>query len=164
MKLLIVVLFTLLSVSAHAEQQPNLKKSSETYSDWLVECIESQEQKRCEMKQNLVNQNQQLIAVFSLIKRKADKSTLVQIALPHLLDLTTQVKVAIDDKNTKSLPFKFCNRTACFVIIDNDAKFISQLQKGNAGLVTSKVVNGEDLKLNFSLKGFSAALKALPAI
>ena len=69
-----MIVIALLGFSmANAEDKPNLKTSTETFQDWQVACVEQKNVKRCEMKQTLVNQNQQPLAVLSLAKNKKNE-------------------------------------------------------------------------------------------
>lgn len=144
-----------------AEEQPNVKTSTENYKDWQIACVEQGVVKRCEMKQTLVNKDRKPVSVISLAK-KNKKELVMQIALPHLLDLSVPVKLDVDGKNQASLPFKFCNRVACFVIVDNNTVIFNAFKKGSGGTISTKAVTGEEIKLNFSLNGFVAALSNLP--
>lgn len=51
--------------------------------------------KRCEMKRGLLNQDRQLVAMLSIIKKNSD-AYLMQIALPLLVDLQAPIKISID--------------------------------------------------------------------
>lgn len=162
-KNLLIATTLLLSTSLVAQEKPDVKTSTENYQDWQISCVEQGKVKRCEMKQTLLNQERKPISVISLAKRtKTD--LLMQIALPHMLDLSVPLKLAVDGKNQASLPFKFCNRVACFVIVDHNAAVFNAFKKGKAGVITTRTVNGEEVKLNFSLNGYSSAMKNLPAI
>ncbi len=162
MKKVLSVLALAMSLPVVAEQ-PSMKTTSEAYKDWLVACVEQEGVKRCEMKQTLINQNQQTVAVFSAVKQ-GKNDTLMQIALPHLLDLTVPVKMTVDGKLIKNLPYKFCNQAACFVLMENDKQVTDAFKVGTAGEVEVQVMNGQQMKLGFSLSGFSAAMDNLPAV
>ncbi len=149
------------SGSVLAEDQPNVKTTTENYKDWQIACVEQGDIKRCEMKQTLVNQERKPVSVLSLAK-KNNKELLMQIALPHLLDLSVPVELDVDGKKVASLPFKFCNRAACFVIVDNNAAIFNSFKKGSGGLITTRAINDEEIKLNFSLSGFTSAVNNLP--
>lgn len=142
-------------------EEPDVKTTTETFKDWQLTCVENTDTKRCEIKQVLVNQNKQPVAVFSMIKTSKTAS-LMQITLPHLLDLTVPVKIQIDDKPVASLPYKFCNKVACFVMINDNKTVFDAFKKGSKGELAVKSMGNEEIKLNFSLSGFSAATKNLP--
>lgn len=86
----------------------------------------------------------------------------MQIALPHMLDLGEMVVISVDGEPAASLPYKFCNQAACFVLIDANTKLFETFRKGNKGQIQATAVNGSRVNLNFSLSGFSAALASLP--
>jgi invasion protein IalB len=150
----------LLPVQLLAEAKPDRRTTTDAFDDWAINCIEQEDKRLCEMKQNLLNQNQALVAVLSLAK-KPDGNMLFQIALPHLLDLTKPVAIIVDDKQLATPPFNFCNKTACFVVPADAESLIKAFRKGNSGRIQSVTITGEPIVLGFSLKGFSAAIDSL---
>jgi len=156
-KLLITVSLFLLSSLVVAEA-PSSKTITETFSDWQLVCIEKGKNKQCEVKQMLSDKAGNVVAVLTVGKSKANKK-IFQITLPHLLDLTQSVTLFIDEKNFTKLPFNFCNNSACFVISE-DNKILSAFRGGSSGHIQVKLFGAKEyLNMNFSLKGFSAALK-----
>jgi len=161
MKKIFAALTILLSSSVVLAEEPNMKTSTETFKDWQIACVEQDNNRRCEMKQTLVNQKKQPVAVLSLVK-KTRKDFLMQIALPHFLDLSVPVILTIDSKKIAELPYKYCNRVACFIVIENSDSIFSAFRKGEGGTIQAETVSKANLKLNFSLSGFSAASANLP--
>jgi invasion protein IalB len=158
---LLLVSSLLISSMLQAEEQPNVKTTTENYKDWQLACVEQGATKRCEIKQTLLNKDSKPVSVISLAK-KNNKDLLMQIALPHMLDLSVPVKLDVDGKNQASLPFKYCNRAACFIFVDNDNALFNAFKKGYAGTINTQTVTGEAIKLGFSLNGFSSAASNLP--
>lgn len=162
MKLLsfIFIALVLLPASVLAESKPDRRTTTDAFDDWVVNCIEQDGKKACEMKQNLLNANKALVAVLSLAK-KNDGSILFQVALPHLLDLTRPVELVVDGQKIASYPFNFCNKVACFVLPADVDKLMKTFRKGNNGQIKSATITGEPIVLGFSLKGFSLAVDDL---
>ncbi|MBF0256768.1 MAG: invasion associated locus B family protein [Gammaproteobacteria bacterium] len=148
----------LASTSLQAEE-PNNRTVTETYQDWQVVCIEQDQQARCEARQQLVNQNRQPVALISVGKN--DDSTILQFALPHLMDLTQVVKISIDDQKAQSYPYRFCNQAACFVQVDGKDPLLASFKKGTAGSLELTPLGQQPVRFGFSLKGFSVALERL---
>lgn len=154
------LLLSFISLNCLAEE-PSSRTVKETFKDWAVICVEQAGNKQCEAKQTLVNQDNNVVAVITVVIK--EKNKILQLTLPHLLDLTKLVKISVDSKASMIFPFKFCNRAACFVLIDDD-KIFNAFKKGTVGVISVKALGSpKNLDLNFSLRGFSAALKSLNA-
>jgi len=160
--ILLVAIALLFPAWLVAEEKPEVKTSTETYKDWQLACVEQGEVKRCEIKQTLLNKDSKPVSVISLAK-KNNNDLLMQIALPHMLDLSVPVQLDVDGKNQASLPFKYCNSIACFIFVDNDTTLFSAFKKGSSGTISTRSVTGEGIKLEFSLSGFSSAVSNLPS-
>ncbi|NNJ90229.1 MAG: hypothetical protein HKP55_01025 [Gammaproteobacteria bacterium] len=160
-KLLLLAFSLLISSTLQAEEQPNIKTSTENYKDWQLACVEQGAVKRCEIKQTLLNKDSKPVSVISLAK-KNNNDLLMQIALPHMLDLSVSVQLDVDGKKQASLPFKYCNSVACFIFVDNDTALFNAFKKGSAGTISTRALTGEGIKLDFSLSGFSSAVSNLP--
>ena len=143
------------SISVAADS--DMKTTTETFKDWQLVCVEQTDKKVCEMKQTLVNDKNQVVSVISLAKNSAT-STMLQIALPHMVDLGVPVYIETDGAKVADLSYKFCNQVACFVVLDNDQKMLNAFIKANKGLLKFQTVAGQSVSLNFSLNGFSGAL------
>lgn len=154
--------FLLLSLLASAvlAEEPNARTVTETYQDWQLVCSERNKATQCEARQQVMNQNQQTVALLTLAI-VPEKKQLLQIALPHLLDLTKQVAIVIDEQKPRPYPFRFCNPTACFLIVEAGDPLFDQLKKGSAGVIKVTPMGQAEVGFKFSLKGFSAALASL---
>lgn len=159
MKYLFTSAILLITGLCHAEA-PNLRTVTEQFQDWQMVCVEKDARKQCRINQTLVNEKGETIAMFNLVKKENGKH-LVEIVLPLLLDLTKQVNVTIDEKKTLKYPYNFCNNAACFVIADEDSSLLKAFEKGDLGALGVSPIGKKEVKFNFSLKGFSAALAAL---
>lgn len=158
-KILLTMLILFVSKSV-LSAEPNVRTTTEAYQDWQIACVEQGVQARCEMRQNLLNQNKALVAVISLAT-KNDGNLLFQIALPHLLDLKTPVEITVDEKKAADLPYSFCNATACFVVVEQSTKLVSAFRAGTVGRIKARNLAKEEVVLGFSLNGFSSAMDNL---
>jgi len=140
--------------------EPDSRTVTEGFKDWQLVCVERSSEKQCEVKQTLVNQEKKVLAVLAVGNTK-DNKQMLQITLPLLLDLTKPVKISIDKASPLTVPYNFCNNMACFVLTDNKAIF-NAFHKGTGGVISARPMgSSEDMKLNFSLKGFSDGVKRL---
>jgi invasion protein IalB len=146
---------------AVAAEEPNARTVTETFQDWQVICTEKDGESQCVARQQLLNQNRQTVIMLSLAKVGDDKM-LLQIALPHMLDLTKQVGIGIDGQKSRLYPYQFCNASACFVQVPDSDPLFGLFKKGTSGTLQSTLMGeGKQLSFPFSLKGFSAALERL---
>lgn len=145
----------------HADDVPTNKTTTATYQDWLSSCVESDVGQRCEIKQNLVGNEGKLVSVMSLVKPRSNMPAIVQIALPHMLDLSVPVKLSVDGNALSNLGYRYCNAAACFVIIENREEIIAAFKEGVQVQFELLAMNRQPIKLSFSLKGFTAALNNL---
>jgi len=157
----LLITFFLLTLSNLAlAKEPSSRTITETFGDWKLVCIEESKNKQCEIKQTLVNENRQIVAVIAVGKQD-DNKHIIQITLPLLLDLTKAVSLTVDENAPITLPFNFCNNTACFVLIE-DKTIFNAFTNGNVGSIRVNAFGvNKSLNMNYSLKGFSAALKSL---
>jgi len=157
----LVVGAILASGAAVAAEAPSSRTTTEMYRDWTRVCLEQNSTSQCEIKQNLLNANSQLVSVISVASPDGADGPVMQFALPHMLDLTVPLTVTVDGEKKVQLPFNFCNQAACFALADGDSELFEYFKDGNRGEVNSRAINGEELRLDFSLRGFSSALAAL---
>jgi len=161
MKLLLSAALLLITGVCQADG-PNLRTVTEKFQDWTLVCVEKEGKKQCRVNQTLSNQNGETVAIINLVK-KSIKEHLIEIVLPLLLNLTKHVNIAIDDKKQQKYSYNFCNNSACFVIADGikGKSILRSFKGGNEGTIAVTPFSKEQVKFGFSLKGFSAAFKAL---
>lgn len=154
-----LLLSTLVAATSGHAQTPDAKTSQEIFQDWRLNCVEKSETKRCVVNQTLSTQQGQAVAAINASLK--DKSTVLEFALPLMMDLTTPLTIKIDDRAATTYAFNTCSPRACFVVRDNDKALISGFEAGTTAVLSAKTFNGQSLTLNVSLKGFGAATKAL---
>ncbi len=57
--------------------------------------------------------------------------------------------------------YRNCNRLGCFVIAPLDERRIRQMERAAAGAVYFRLLDGQAVKVSFSLDGFTKAMDAL---
>lgn len=140
----------------------------EGYGDWVVSCdIVTQNnasRKVCGLSQVQTNtQSHQRVLAVELQPR--DTSVEGTLALPFGLDLSKGVTLQIDSSSVMaSLPFRTCIPAGCLVRLSFDAKSVAALRGGNSLKVNVVPVNGQQMSLSISLKGFPAALSRTIAL
>lgn len=150
----------LVSLPSLAEEH-NASSVKETYQDWRLTCNETGENSVCEIQQMIVNQNKQVVSMISF-GPSGDRPKALQIALPHMLDLTQGVQIVIDNNASTVMPFRYCSSQACFVLIPEDSELLDQMKSGTAGIIRARQMGQQQLlQIQFSLMGFTAASSSL---
>lgn len=136
---------------------------TETYGNWTVNCIvqkQAENQKvLCSMSQQQVDDKRQRALAIEL--SPADKNGAAgAFVLPFGLNLASGATLQIDETPAeKPLAFTTCLPAGCIVPVNFDAAKADALGKGQNLSVLAQAVDGNQIKLNVPLDGFSAALK-----
>jgi invasion protein IalB len=169
------VMFLLTVVTATAADKPKSSIQSERFDDWFYRCVETSPQKgkkkgnnRCEVvqiaqtkqKEKSVNLLTVSLSEMKLGKAKK-KKTVMTILTPLNVYLPAGMKLAVDKGKSVTLQYRNCNNAGCWIQHFVDAKTLRSLQSGNAGYAKLRLINGQNLKIKFSLKGLKAALTSL---
>ena len=80
-----------------------------------------------------------------------------------MMDLTTPVSVTVDDEQIASMEYNACNNQACFIVSTDDEVLLNSFRSGQVATLRMKSYLGDEIQMNVSLNGFSAALDALIA-
>ncbi len=130
----------------------------ETYQDWTVQCQVVNNVKQCAISQQQQQQNgQRVLAVEFQPNSEGGVSGIA--VMPFGLKLSEGVKLQIDDQaELPAIAFSTCLPAGCILPIQLDAKNVAASQAGQALKLKSASVDGREMTLPVSLKGFSAAL------
>lgn len=139
------------------------KTSTERHGDWSVVCVEKEKGKVCNAQANIVNakDGKTVVQLSAGKSGKNKKSSVFQINVPLVVDLSKGVSVSIDGKNKKKMDYIFCAQQGCFASVDmlKDKSFLRSLKAGSKmELSFNSLVLGE-VKGQASLKGFSKAYR-----
>ena len=150
---------------------PNLK--AQKFTDWTYRCSyedsadEQQADKSCELSQAVMvgeGDNQSQILNFSLAKAD-DKAGKVKWALIALTPLDVHLPSDFGLQFGKTQPvitrFRNCNQLGCWVVIPATNKIISNMKRYGDGFGAFRLLNGQAIKVKFSLLGFTKAFSAL---
>lgn len=99
------------------------------------------------------------------VTRASDKAGEAKWAMVVLTPLDVQLNadfgLAIGTAEPVLLRYRNCNRLGCFVLAPLDDRRIRQLERAAAGAVYFRLLDGQAVKVSFSLKGFTKAMVAL---
>lgn len=160
--------------------KPQENITSKTHGDWVYRCFRPQIDKKntgikqCEIAQ-IVSANYEKrpinILTLALAKDKRTKSQdengkptgeIVSIVLPLNVRLKDGFVITIDDKKPVfQVPFRNCNQTGCWLVERVPAEMIKAFQNGQFGYAQFGLMTGQNLRVKFSLKGFTAAYTEL---
>jgi invasion protein IalB len=169
------ILFLLTAVTASAADKPKSRILSERFDDWFYRCVETEAKKgkkksvkRCEVvqiaqtKQKKKSVNLLTVSLSEMAQGKSKKKkTVMTILTPLNVYLPAGLGLAFDKKKTIKLQYRNCNNAGCWIQHFVDAKTLRALKSGKAGYAKLRLINGQNLKIKFSLKGLKAALTSL---
>ena len=144
---------------------------SQQFSDWLYRCIENPDKNKpkidlCEIVHisEVIYQDKKVnVLTLALSKDGKDKNKmLISILLPLNVYLPDALSISIDDKPK---PFKFsfrnCDRSGCWLVKKVSSKMIKAFKAGKTGVAQFTLSNGQSMRVEFSLSGFTGAHNAL---
>lgn len=146
---------------AQAQAQPAVR---ETHGAWQIRCSGEV----CVMSQagkdgggNDVLE----IQIRKLTGAKAPDGTAIpaaiQVVTPLGVLLPAGVRVKIDEKKERGLPYEVCTQQGCVVRLPVDNAFINEMKAGASAEVTLFVLPQREIPIKVSLSGFTKAFNAL---
>jgi len=143
---------------------------TETYRDWVVRCVtqpalegQTAAARICEMTQELRQQDSgQRILALSVIQSADDADTAsLTIVSPFGLLLSAGIQIEVSEAALLDIGFRTCLPAGCIALSDLTADQISALAAGETATVGLTDTNGQSLRLDVSLAGFTAAWNRL---
>lgn len=149
---------------------------STRFDDWYFRCVDvkaadGKAVQQCEVAQIAqVKQGDQDVNVLTLAiaktapeagKKPSDKDLLLTALVPLNVVLPIGLGLAADGRDVVTIPYRNCNQAGCWAQQKLDGKMLTTLQKGGAGEARLRLMNGQNINLNFSLKGLTKALAEL---
>lgn len=142
---------------------------TETYGDWVVRCVSPEAAEGqpaparvCEMTQELQQQTGRRVLAASL--QKAESGARLTVIAPFGLLLSEGVKLSVGETQVAALGFTTCLPAGCVAVSDLDVTAVDTLAAGDQALVEMTDTNTQPVKLNLSLKGFTAAWNKLASL
>lgn len=158
--------------SGAGDAQSSTDVRAERFDDWTLRCFLPPKNKdgstaTCEIAQPLmVNQDGKPVEILNLaVSRASDKAGKADWALVVLTPLDVQLSsdfgFAAGSAKPSLLRYRNCNQLGCFVIVPLDRERINQMKRAADGAAFFRLLNGQAVKVTFSLKGFTKAFEAL---
>ncbi|OWV99183.1 invasion associated locus B family protein [Rhizobium sp. R693] len=144
------------------------------FDDWYYRCAPSGLQSRsCEIAQVAqVMREEKSVNVLTLAiapvpettpkgSKKAARSLILTALLPLNVALQAGLSIAAEGKPVARLAYRNCNQAGCWAELPLEPAMLAALSKGTTGEASLRLMDGQDIKIRFSLKGLKAALSAL---
>jgi invasion protein IalB len=150
-----------------AQDEPTEKDTSvvQRFADWALRCRPEAEgqPKTCRMVQSIVTAEGKRPVLQVVVGRFGAERTLgAVIFVPIGVRLRPGLGLQIDGGKAQNFPFERCRPSSCQAEVVLDDALLKSLKSGLVGNLTFQDGSGRELKIAFSLKGFTAAFEALP--
>jgi len=153
------------------EPQPGQIYVREVSGDWEIHCVkadpnaEEKAKEACSLYQLLNDAEGIDVAEINLrrLPKGGKAAAGVDFASPLGTLLTAQVNMRIDAGKAKRYPYSWCERLGCFSRFGLTPGEIANMKKGINATITIAAISDprKPINLTMSLKGFTAAWKAL---
>jgi len=137
-----------------------------TFQDWRAKCVKSNkgkvQQTSCHVFQDLLQKESGKRVLHIAIGRVPGKQSLaVIITLPLGISLPPGLTIRIDEKDDKQIPLQACFTNGCQTAFELEPKWQKKLTAGNNAEVIFHNIHNQAISIPVSLKGITAAIKAL---
>ena len=153
-----------LSAQSGADQDA-AEIETQQFEDWTLRCRPASETqlRNCFILQNVVAEDSGK-PVLQVVARKygPEKVLGAVISVPVGVRLPPGLGIQVDERALRVFPFEICDSRSCEVRAVLDADLLQDFKAGLTGHVKVQDADGQEMIVRFSLKGFSAALQALP--
>ncbi len=148
-----------------AADQDAAEFETQKFEDWTLRCRPASEtQPRiCRIEQQVVAEGSGKPVLQVVAGRYGSEKVLgAVINVPVGVRLPPGLGIQVDERALRTFPFEICDSRSCEVRAVLDADFLQDFKAGTTGHVKVQNAGGQEMNVRFSLKGFSAALQALP--
>lgn len=166
---LALVLAGLLATPATAQQvqapQGGAKPARNNEPAWATRCLAPERGAvlTCVMEQRLLNQGGQLVAAVIVRVSGDDPQPELAMQLPLGIDLAQGVRMRIDQGAEEQLAVRTCESSGCYLEIVLPEELLGKLKAGQTLTLELKPMEGEAVRLPFTLAGFTAAYNKIAA-
>ena len=139
----------------------------QVFGDWEKRCVRIENQDdACQLFQVLRDETGNPVAEFTLAPLPEPEGEAVAggtIITPLETLLTGQLRLVVDQGETKIYPFRFCREIGCYARLGFTAADIADLKRGNVARVSIVPLQAPDqvVTLDASLSGFTAGYDSL---
>ena len=143
--------------------QSGAEIETQQFEDWTLRCRPASETqlRNCVIEQNVVAEGKPVLQVMAG-RYGPEKVLGAVINVPISVRLPPGLGIQVDERALRMFPFEICYSRSCEVRAVLDADLLQDFKAGLTGHVKVQNAGGQEMIVRFSLKGFSAALQALP--
>ncbi len=132
----------------------------QVFDDWRVSCPQNSADS-CRVWQRVQVQHGDVAQdVMAVSLAPADTGLALLIQVPLDVYLPADFGLRVDGANERRVRYRNCNETGCWVLIEADAPLLNQFRRGITAEAALSLIEGETVRISFSLRGFTAALAA----
>lgn len=138
----------------------------DTYGDWSLRCVRTEGgNDPCRLYQLLEDDNGNSVAEMSLFAvppgQQAEAGATIITPLETLL--TEQLRITVDDGQTKVYPFTFCNQIGCVARVGFTDEEVAEFRRGAEAtmVIVPVAAPDQEVTLTISLSGFTAGFDAV---
>ncbi len=132
----------------------------EVFDDWRVSCADGVAD-NCRVWQRVqVAYNDGLQDVMAVSIAPADTGLVVLFQVPLDVYLPADFGLRVDGTGERRVRYRNCNETGCWVLMRGDSGVLSSFRRGITAEAALSLVEGETVRISFSLRGFTAAMAA----
>jgi invasion protein IalB len=172
-KMLSILLLSSILTSPAAAQEATTETGpstlSETYDSWTVQCAKTtangQTTRNCQMSQELLQpESRQRVLLFAIAPKQGEGATKATLVMPFGLLLSEGLRIDAADKELLRGTFRTCMPGGCISEVDLSDDLVKQMQTNEKLTVVMTANDGQVVRTDVSLKGFSAAYRRLLAL
>ncbi len=145
--------------------QSGAEIETQQFEDWALRCRPASETqpKVCRIQQNLVAETSGKSVLHIVAGRFGPEKVLgAVIFVPTGVRLPPGLRIQIDERPPRVFAFEICDSATCQARVVLEGELLDELKAGLTGQVKVQNAAGQVQSVPISLKGFSAALRALP--
>ncbi len=145
--------------------QDGAETETQQFEDWTLRCRPASETRPrvCRMLQLAVSQDGGKPMLQFMVGRFGPENILgAVIVVPLGVRLPPGLGIQVDERPLHTYPFERCDPRSCEARAVLDGELLTDLKAGLTGRVKFQNADGQELAIPISLKGFTAALRALP--
>ncbi len=145
--------------------QDGAEIETQRFDDWTLRCQPASETRlrACRMLQQAVSRDGGKPLLQFMVGRFGPEKILgAVIIVPLGVRLPPGLGIQVDQRPLHSYPFERCDPRSCQARAILDGGLLEELKAGLRGQVTFQNATGQAVAVPISLKGFTAALRALP--
>lgn len=136
---------------------------AEFFEDWVVTCS-AENKESCRLWQKVqvdLEGRRQDVMVVSITPQEETTSPMLVVQTPLDVFLPAGFGLDVDGQLVTTAPFRNCNAAGCWVTFPVSSELAQRLQRGAEGHAVFYIVEGQPIRISFSLRGFTAAWEAL---